>query len=522
MSRSLGLSSEARSAAAFAPLAGPGRSEQVELRIREAIVLGVIPDGERLPRELELARQFKVAVSTVREALDALRSQGLVRTVRGREGGSFVTAPDEGHRELIATRLAEFSRADMHDLAQQFSAIGGQAAALAAARATAEQLIGLREVTESIDFDDDRSVRSGEGLFRLEVAALAQSPRLVAEELRLQAEFGPVLWFALSENDCRVGVRAAQIALVEALAAGDAAAARGIVDEHLTELITQVLRLATAPLTETRASGSVPPASSLSSAPPVSSAPVDPVAACAGLVVSSIEAVFLRVALAREALTAALTAAAGSENGQLTRAILDEKVRLLAAAELRDSAPGVVGAGFVTVPGLLPDAPWHQAWWIAPDGDPLVHRNPPHQLAVVEDPASEFFRDYTRLEWWRGAASGAKRHVAGPYVDYLCTDEYILTLTMPVTAAALGTHSRAAEMVGVAGADVSVAALERLLLGSMTAIGRRCSLVNSESRVIVATDAALAPGELLPDSELARSERVSCGDLPLWLVVATD
>lgn len=508
MSRSLGLSSEARQAAAFAPLAGPGRSEQVEQRIREAIVLGLIPDGERLPRELELARQFKVAVSTVREALDALRSQGLVRTVRGREGGSFVTAPDEGHRELIAGRLAEFSRAELHDLAQQFVAIGGQAAALAAARATPSQLVGLRAVTESINFDDDRSVRSGEGLFRLEVAALAQSPRLVGEELRLQAEFGPVLWFALSEQECRAGVRAAQVALVEALAARDASAARGIVDEHLTGLIAQVLRLAT---------GEVGAAAAASA---------DAVGACAGLVVSSIEAVFDRVNLAREALTAALAAASGSETGQLTRAILDEKVRLLATEELRHSAPGVIGAGFVTVPGLLPDAPWHQAWWVAPDGDPLVHRNPPHQLAVVEDPESEFFRDYTRLEWWRGTASGASRHVAGPYVDYLCTDEYILTLTMPVTGSGLGVGSAGeeagAEMVGVAGADVSVAALERLLLRAMTAIGRRCSLVNSESRVIVSTDAALAPGTLLTDSELTTSARVECGDLPLWLVLASD
>ncbi len=501
MSRSLGLSSEARPAAAFAPLAGPGRSEQVEQRIREAIVLGLIPDGERLPRELELARQFKVAVSTVREALDSLRSQGLVRTVRGREGGSFVTAPDEGHRELISTRLAEFSRAELHDLAQQFSAIGGQAAALAAARATVEQLVGLRAVTDSINFDDDRSVRSGEGLFRLEVAALAQSPRLVAEELRLQAEFGPVLWFALSESDCRRGVHTAQVALVEAMVARNADLARRIVDEHLIGLVTQVLFLASLDVSDSAADA----------------APADAVAACVGLVVSSVEAVFSRVSLAREALSAALAAAAETETGQLTRAILDERVRLLATDELRHSAPGVVGAGFVTVPGLLPDTPWHQAWWVAPDGDPLVHRNPPHQLTVVEDPESEFFRDYTRLEWWRGAASGAGRHVAGPYVDYLCTDEYILTLTMPVTRTAAD-----AEMVGVAGVDVSVAALERLLLGSMTAIGRRCSLVNSESRVIVATDAALAPGTLLTPSELQSSERVACGDLPLWLVLARD
>ena len=51
MSRSLGLTAEARSAV-FAPLAGPGRSEQVEQRMREAIKRAANPAPALPPMEI--------------------------------------------------------------------------------------------------------------------------------------------------------------------------------------------------------------------------------------------------------------------------------------------------------------------------------------------------------------------------------------------------------------------------------------------------------------------------------------
>ncbi len=63
-------------------------------RITEAIHLGLLDDGERLPVEVDLAAQFGVAPMTVREALATLREQELVETRRGRSGGSFVRRPE--------------------------------------------------------------------------------------------------------------------------------------------------------------------------------------------------------------------------------------------------------------------------------------------------------------------------------------------------------------------------------------------------------------------------------------------
>ena len=50
--------------------------------------------GERLPAEAELARQFEVSRSTIREALQSLWAEGLIRKIPGAGGGSFVESVD--------------------------------------------------------------------------------------------------------------------------------------------------------------------------------------------------------------------------------------------------------------------------------------------------------------------------------------------------------------------------------------------------------------------------------------------
>ena len=74
--------------AVFAPLESSGKAEQVERRIADAISLGLLKHGEKLPSEAEMGRLLGVAPVTCREALEKLRSRGLVETRRGREGGA--------------------------------------------------------------------------------------------------------------------------------------------------------------------------------------------------------------------------------------------------------------------------------------------------------------------------------------------------------------------------------------------------------------------------------------------------
>ena len=76
--------------------------DQVEEQIREAILGGHFSQGDKLPPETELAQQFGVSRPTVREALGALVSAGLIRKIPGVAGGSFVNTvtPDSLSRML--------------------------------------------------------------------------------------------------------------------------------------------------------------------------------------------------------------------------------------------------------------------------------------------------------------------------------------------------------------------------------------------------------------------------------------
>jgi hypothetical protein len=172
----------------------------------------------------------------------------------------------------------------------------------------------------------------------------------------------------------------------------------------------------------------------------------------------------------------------------------------------------IIGAGFVATPGFLADAGWHLAWWLGHSNtfgvgsaDPSIRR-----LEAEEDPSSDNFRDYTTLEWWRVPASTGAPHITGPYVDYLCTDDYTLTLTMPARYGGA--------MIGVVGADLYVNDIERTLLPHVRAIGA-ATVVNSSGRVVVSTDPHRPTGSLLRAVDGHRSTIIPCDATSLLLVL---
>ena len=59
-------------------------------RLATAIRLGIYPYGSALPPERELALRMGVSRATLREAIAALRAARMVRTRRGRGGGTVV------------------------------------------------------------------------------------------------------------------------------------------------------------------------------------------------------------------------------------------------------------------------------------------------------------------------------------------------------------------------------------------------------------------------------------------------
>ena len=215
--------------AVFAQLADAGRAEQVAQRLTDAIILGVLAAGERLPSEAELAKRFGVALVTAREGLGMLREAGLVETRRGRDGGSFVIESPAPHGALIVARLRGLSQVELSDLAVYVTTIAAGCVDRAAERSTRADDDRLSGWLREADFGTAADARRNAGGFFLELAVLSQSTRLVREQIRLQAEFGPLLWLGMTDADLRDRTAAATRSIADAIAARDGERARSLV-----------------------------------------------------------------------------------------------------------------------------------------------------------------------------------------------------------------------------------------------------------------------------------------------------
>jgi GntR family transcriptional regulator, transcriptional repressor for pyruvate dehydrogenase complex len=71
----------------------PKTAELIAERLRSQIVRGVLKEGDALPTEMELVKQFGVSRPTLREAFRILESESLIIVRRGSRGGVLVSSP---------------------------------------------------------------------------------------------------------------------------------------------------------------------------------------------------------------------------------------------------------------------------------------------------------------------------------------------------------------------------------------------------------------------------------------------
>ena len=230
------------SAAVFSPLESLSRSALVVRRLTDAIALGLLPDAEQLPGELDLAGIFGVSTVTVREALSVLRSEGLIETRRGRGGGSFVRTTENGVSHLARRRLDSFGLGELRDLGDVYAAISGASAALAARRSSPEDFDRLQRVADVLEHAKEPDARRrADAQFHIEVAAAAQSPRLYHEEVTLQAEFGTLLWLAFGDDESHAQMVCSAHAVVAAIAERNASAAREAAEQRVADATARLV-----------------------------------------------------------------------------------------------------------------------------------------------------------------------------------------------------------------------------------------------------------------------------------------
>ncbi len=123
-------------------------TEQIMVQLAEMITSGILDPGEQLPNERELAEQFQVTRSRVREALRALSLVGLI-TIRPGEG-SFVTQREE---PIPSEMISWIFHNEINNLAEVYAArklIESEIYLSAARIATPGQVLTLKQYLDQI------------------------------------------------------------------------------------------------------------------------------------------------------------------------------------------------------------------------------------------------------------------------------------------------------------------------------------------------------------------------------------
>jgi GntR family transcriptional repressor for pyruvate dehydrogenase complex len=225
-------------AGSFAPSRILRTREQVELQLREAIFSGTFRRGDKLPSETELSEQFAVSRTTVREALRALASEGLIRKVPGAGGGSFVETVDN---ESLGSWLSEsmnnilrLGSITYDEVAQTRRTLELPSAGFAATSRTDEDIERIADVIarEKAVTVEDPSVSDLDVSFHTAVADASKNRVLSAFVSALHRVTHPVSYVKLTPRTGRETVRQ-HVEILAAIKAGDAERARTQMARHL-------------------------------------------------------------------------------------------------------------------------------------------------------------------------------------------------------------------------------------------------------------------------------------------------
>jgi len=151
--------------------------EQIVQQIEASVLNGVLKPGDQLPPERELALQFGVSRTAVREAIKALREKGLVELQPGR--GTFVTNGTSNSMRHSLDFMARIGQQDGSGyLTEVRAALEPEIAALAATRVSDQHLCALREAVAVMDrsYQDPEAYIEADLDFHLTLAEAVANP----------------------------------------------------------------------------------------------------------------------------------------------------------------------------------------------------------------------------------------------------------------------------------------------------------------------------------------------------------
>ncbi len=220
--------------------------EQAVEQLRELISSGRLKPGDRLPTEQVLCRQLNISRSTVREALRVLEAEGWVEVRRGM-GSFIVERPVTILPRTEVRQWLENNRTAFEQVIQVRESIEPSTAELAALNCTTEELQNIQNLLAEMAVRIDQIRQGGDDAQYSQLAQVdASFHKAIAEasDNDLMVELIAQIMPAFNQSNYAVLFFMGRMdmilrehqAIVNAIAAGDAAAARQTMQEHLYQV----------------------------------------------------------------------------------------------------------------------------------------------------------------------------------------------------------------------------------------------------------------------------------------------
>ncbi|SEO51901.1 FadR/GntR family transcriptional regulator [Paenibacillus sp. OV219] len=220
--------------------------EWVSRELHDRITAGDLKPGDKLPSVVDLATEYSVGRSTIREALSALKARGLLDIRQG--GGTFVLAPPESQDESPA-REDWLDRADsLLQLLEVRKVLETGCAALAAKHRSAEDLAAMQETLAQMEQwqGDEAFGEQADVQLHEQIARATRNPMLIelmkslSQRLHESMRDTRSLWFYAEQQSAR-RLLEEHSGIIDAIRQQDPVEAAARMDAHLSK-VEQVLR----------------------------------------------------------------------------------------------------------------------------------------------------------------------------------------------------------------------------------------------------------------------------------------
>jgi GntR family transcriptional repressor for pyruvate dehydrogenase complex len=215
--------------------------DEIVAQIREQLAEGRWKPGDRLPSERELSQRLRVSRASVREAIRALESRGLVQIKTGE--GTYVGSGSEALLSPLVSVILQ-QKDVLLDIFEARKVIEPEIAALAAKRASPEEIQRMEEILE----DQARQIAQGESGVEADTAFHSLLTQSTKNKIFLRLNDAIVdSLHETRERSLHVHGRPARSLaghreILKAVRAKDTARARRVMLQHLTAIELNVLK----------------------------------------------------------------------------------------------------------------------------------------------------------------------------------------------------------------------------------------------------------------------------------------